>query len=67
MVEIRSYKASMEILFLGDRFQNNIELSTNLYRQIWEISVYGKKGGFCEKKDLDNSLFLRDKLRGTTM
>ena len=28
MVEIRSYNSFMEVLTLGDRFQNNIELST---------------------------------------
>ena len=41
MVETRSYKPSMEI-FLADRFQNNIELSTAIYNiQISKTALYG--------------------------
>jgi len=41
MVEIRSYEPSMEI-FLADRFQNNIELSTAIYNiQISKTALYG--------------------------
>jgi len=30
MAYIRSYKTSMEVFILTDRFQNNVELSTNV-------------------------------------
>ncbi len=44
MTKIGPYEPSMEILFLADRFQDNIECSTTICDvQVSEIRLYGKK------------------------